>query len=473
MSYKKLGQDNIRKDRMTTTALLLLLVFTTQIPSASAGLPRSIRRAELTIDLGDGVETDAQITYPAIGDGPFPVVLLVPGGGLTDMDEYIPAGATTTGEPAGPFREIAEHLSKRGFMVLRYDKRGVTRNATMADYPLYAEATVDTFKEDAEAALAKLKENPMADISDITVIGHSESSIIVPRMAEDDPTITKVVILGASARDYISIKYTKVVDLRIEFAESALDLDGDGLVTVEEAVTGFEPYGNSILPRGSMLMGEANETQWNPAWDPNGDGSMNITGEFKPVLERVHSVILNPEYAGYNQTQAHVSMGATMDMIGDLGASILILQGEGDYQTPLIEALLLEQALEDSGHPDHTLYTYPGLSHFFHPTDGWEAGMGPMEPYVLKDLYQWLISPERGLDQITGKTEFIKEMISGIEDEVEANLVSLNTTLTGKITEIEENLPHEHEKTSDSSMIPFFTVILVLVIVTVRKNRLL
>ena len=89
-----------------------------------------------------------------------------------------------------------------------------------------------------------------------------------------------------------------------------------------------------------------------------------------------------------------------MDMIGDLESSILVLQGECDYQTPMVEALLLEQALLEAGNVDHTLIIYPGLSHFFYPTDGWQAAMGPIEAYVLEDLYQWLVSPERKVDVI-------------------------------------------------------------------------
>ncbi len=55
--------------------------------------------------------TDAQLTFPAVGDGPFPAVLLIPGGGAPDMDEYMPPYSTDTGEPARPHLQIAEYLS--------------------------------------------------------------------------------------------------------------------------------------------------------------------------------------------------------------------------------------------------------------------------------------------------------------------------------------------------------------------------
>ena len=41
----------------------------------------------MVIDLGNGLKTNARLNLPAIGDGPFPAVLLVPGSGPIDMNE--------------------------------------------------------------------------------------------------------------------------------------------------------------------------------------------------------------------------------------------------------------------------------------------------------------------------------------------------------------------------------------------------
>jgi uncharacterized protein len=43
-------------------------------------------------------------------------------------------------------------------------------------------------------------------------------------------------------------------------------------------------------------------------------------------------------------------------------------------------------------HPDHTLITYPNLGHFFYPSPEWFTETGPIESYVLADLYAWLES---------------------------------------------------------------------------------
>ncbi len=79
---------------------------------------QTIKYRNVVIDLGNGVKTNAQLTYPAVGKGPFPAVLLVHGTGPTDMNE-------TLTKNAKPFWQIAQYLSERGFAVLRYDKRSV------------------------------------------------------------------------------------------------------------------------------------------------------------------------------------------------------------------------------------------------------------------------------------------------------------------------------------------------------------
>jgi len=47
---------------------------------------QTVKHRDLVIDLGDGVRTNAQLTIPAVGNGPFPGVLLVAGSGAVDMN---------------------------------------------------------------------------------------------------------------------------------------------------------------------------------------------------------------------------------------------------------------------------------------------------------------------------------------------------------------------------------------------------
>jgi hypothetical protein len=85
----------------------------------------TIKYRNLVIDLGNGVKTKAQLTYPAIGRGPFPGVLLIHGSGANDKNETSGYIYKNGPKPSTPFWQIAQYLSERGFAVLRYDKRGV------------------------------------------------------------------------------------------------------------------------------------------------------------------------------------------------------------------------------------------------------------------------------------------------------------------------------------------------------------
>ncbi len=81
-----------------------------------------ITHRDPVIDLGNGLNTDAQLTLSSVGKGPFPGVLLIQGSGAVDMNEYLPPIVTGSNEPSRPFLQIAEYLSSRGFAALGSNK---------------------------------------------------------------------------------------------------------------------------------------------------------------------------------------------------------------------------------------------------------------------------------------------------------------------------------------------------------------
>jgi uncharacterized protein len=88
------------------------------------------------------------------------------------------------------------------------------------------------------------------------------------------------------------------------------------------------------------------------------------------------------------------SLTPTLSVIGNVSKStgILLLNGENDSLTPVQQAFLLQQRLTEVNHPDHTLITYPNLGHVFYPSSQWSTGIGPIQQYVLADIYAWLES---------------------------------------------------------------------------------
>jgi len=79
--------------------------------------------------------------------------------------------------------------------------------------------------------------------------------------------------------------------------------------------------------------------------------------------------------------KSHSNLSPTLDIIGNVSSSIniLILNGENDSQTTIQQALLLNQKLDEKGHVNHELITYPNLGHLFYPSSIWLTGLGPIE----------------------------------------------------------------------------------------------
>jgi uncharacterized protein len=152
-------------------------------PSVEMGQHR-----DLVIDLGNGVKTSAQLTIPAIGKGPFPAALLIPGAGPNDMNY-------TAGTNVKPLWQIAEYLIERGFVVLRYDKRGIDDGGTIINNSLWGNMTYDDLKHDAEKAVNVLIQQPEVDPKKISLIGHSEGGEIATIVATANPDKVKTLVL--------------------------------------------------------------------------------------------------------------------------------------------------------------------------------------------------------------------------------------------------------------------------------------
>ena len=389
---------------------------------------QTIKQRNLVIDLGNGVKTNAQLTYPAInggnGSGKYPGVLLITGSGAEDMNET--AGLiridNKTGQkvyPPVPIFQIAQYLSERGFAVLRYDKRGVGTNHTILDSNVWGNLTFSNLIEDANKALAVLINQPEVDANKITVLGHSEGTLISPRLAIDNPNKVKnIVLMGTAAQNMSDILYFQTVTLPISYAQKVLDKNHNGLLSIQEAskdVTFQRLIGGNIrliltqnLPNGTRML--------NPKDNPNNDTYININTELRPALiEQAKSffspsrqMVGAPATATTNTTskkcinlegcpmysESILAFESNLNSISKVpqNTSILIMNGENDTQTPVHGALLLQQKLTQINHPDHILITYPSLGHEFYPSSQWQTEHGPIPSYVLADLYSWLES---------------------------------------------------------------------------------
>jgi len=422
----------------------LALILLSSIPSVFTLQTETISRRDLVIDLGEGLTTHAQLTFPAVGDGPFPGVLLIPGGGAPDMDEYMPPYSTDTGEPARPHLQIAEFLSERGFAVIRYNKRGVGFNSTLANPEVFFNTTIQDLERDAEKVLEVLRQQSEVDADEITLLGHSESTIIAPRVAVDHPSVKNIVLMGTAGRSYYDIKYFKTVDLRVTLAREILDVDRDGLLSTPEVLEGLGSGPKALISASDLIENSTGEWLWRPQWNPDGDEFMDIEEEFESFLIRLMDYAMTAEYPGSKLVQSQLTLEITMDTIGNVTSSILILHGVNDILTPLEDALLLEQKMTENGHPDHTLITYPGLGHYFYPEDYWSIAMGPMQEYVLQDLEAWLKDPARKVRDLKSQLQTTEYVI----EELRGQLGDLNSDLEQRTSDLEDQI---NESTSEST----------------------
>lgn len=131
-----------------------------------------------------GLRLAGTLTVPA-GAGPHPAIVLIPGAGETDRD------GSLFGHQF--YLVLADDLTRRGFAVLRSDKRGLGQSG--GDF---ASATSLDFAADIEAAAAFLRKRPGIDAGRLGLVGHSEGAMIGSLVAARDPGIAFLVLMAGN-----------------------------------------------------------------------------------------------------------------------------------------------------------------------------------------------------------------------------------------------------------------------------------
>lgn len=113
----------------------------------------------------------------------FPIVILISGSGLQNRD------CELLGHKF--FLVLADHLTRNGIAVLRYDERGAGQSEGS-----YHSATTADFKDDVLAVVNKLDS---LGYKNVGLIGHSEGGMIAPMVAVEDPRVDFIVSLAGPA----------------------------------------------------------------------------------------------------------------------------------------------------------------------------------------------------------------------------------------------------------------------------------
>jgi pimeloyl-ACP methyl ester carboxylesterase len=146
------------------------------IPAQSIEVAREDIASAAARTAAFSLPADEAVTIPALGfnlagtitrpksAAPAPALILIGGSGPTDRDE------TVAGIPV--FGHLARDLVEAGFIVVRYDKRGVGQSGGRAE-----SATIADFAEDARAVLQWLERQKGVDKDRIGLVGHSEGAL--------------------------------------------------------------------------------------------------------------------------------------------------------------------------------------------------------------------------------------------------------------------------------------------------------
>lgn len=293
---------------------------------------------ERRIAVGSSPALPGTLTLPS-GANHFPIVVLVHGSGPNDEDETIGAQK--------PFKDLAWGLASRGVAVLRYDKR--TR---------VAPAGVRTQKQEvddaAHAAVALARSLPGVDPSRVVLLGHSQGGYLAPRIAKDDPSITRVVVLAGSTRP---LEDSLVAQLR--YLQSLRPNNPK----LKEAVANAERVKRQIE---------------SPSLKP--DDTVDMLGVKLPGAYFL-------EVRGYRPAA----------VAAKLRVPVLVLQGERDYQVT-VDGDFAGWKAALARDKRATLKTYPGLSHDFVRGEGPPSPAdyekpGHVEEQVVADIAAFATAP--------------------------------------------------------------------------------
>ena len=152
---------------------------------------------------GNGFTMVGTLSRPAVAPaGPLPAVVLVGGSGPGDRDEVV-AGIPILGQLAGA-------LADAGFIVVRYDKRGIGQSGGRAE-----SATLLDYAEDLRAAVKFLAGRKDVDPKRLVVVGRSEGGSVALIAASKDKKIAAAALLaapGVTGAEIVLAQQQRVLD---------------------------------------------------------------------------------------------------------------------------------------------------------------------------------------------------------------------------------------------------------------------
>lgn len=121
-------------------------------------------------------------------EGIYPLAIIIAGSGPTDKD-----GNTIGAGKNNSLKMLAEDLAKQGIASIRYDKRGIGDNTSLATKE--EDVSIEQFVEDVSQVIKYAKSEKK--FKSIHIIGHSEGSLIGMLAAQDSDIASFTSLAGA------------------------------------------------------------------------------------------------------------------------------------------------------------------------------------------------------------------------------------------------------------------------------------
>jgi pimeloyl-ACP methyl ester carboxylesterase len=132
-----------------------------------------------------GFSLAASVARPAGATGPLPAIVLVSGSAANDRD------GTRAGVPV--LGQLAADLVNAGFLVVRYDRRGIGQSGGRTEA-----ATINDYAEDVRAVIAWIeRQREDVDRRRIALLGYGDGAWVAMRAAERDNRVAALALVAA------------------------------------------------------------------------------------------------------------------------------------------------------------------------------------------------------------------------------------------------------------------------------------
>lgn len=285
----------------------------------------------------------ATITLPH-GPGPFPAIVMSTGSGQQNRDEEI--------EGHKPFAVIADYLTRRGYIVLRIDDRGIGQTTGSPETSTTADHT-----RDALSGLEYLKGRKETNRKKMGIIGHSEGGLVAEMAAAQSKDIAFIVSLAGPGINIISLMEE----------QNGKVLREAGLA--QEAVDAYLPLYNqvSMIVAHAATRDEARKEidmaikAWKEKAHPNVAFAFGLRDEASvgKMTDEFTGLYDNPWWRFFIAQEPQ-------QFIEKLQCKVLALNGEKDIQViPASNLNGFREALARSKSPAYEVKELPGLNHLF------------------------------------------------------------------------------------------------------------